>query len=117
MEDQEEYIIFSIENNLNGKSEKTKDTTSYEIEQDLVSILKKLQLMHLENLFIKNEVTMEDIKKFSDEDLNIIGVTKYSERKRIKTALKQIQLGSSFYHTSKETEDTSLKQNFNPQTF
>ena len=118
MDEQEEYIFFSIDDNLKEDTDKSKKNPPYKIEKDLLAFLEKLQLLHLENLCIKNEITMEDIKKFSDEDLTIIGVTKYSERKRIRTAIKQIQLGSSFYHTSKDTLDNFLTQdkNFNPKT-
>ena len=118
MDEQEEYILFSIDDKLKEDTDKSKKNPSYKIEKDLQEFLEKLQLLHLENLCIKNEITMEEIKKFSDEDLTIIGVTKYSERKRIRTAIKQIQLGSSFYHTSKDTLDNLLTQdkNFNPKT-
>ena len=61
----------------------------------MVVLLENLNLSKLSDIFEKNEVTMEDLETFNDEDLDRLGVRKFASRKRILDAVKGT--------TSKET--------------
>lgn len=56
----------------------------------MVVLLENLNLSKLSDIFEKNEVTMEDLETFNDEDLDRIGVRKYASRRRILDAVKGI---------------------------
>ena len=61
---------------------------SYELENDVVTLLEKLNLSQLHDVFERSEVTMEDLETFNDQDLQCIGVRKYAHKKKILNAVK-----------------------------
>ena len=66
-----------------------KHEASFKLENDLVDLLKTLDLLHLSQLFVVNQVTMKDLQKLEAKDLQEIGINKLMDRKLILDAAKQ----------------------------
>ena len=89
MEEAEKKSRSSLSNDsrIREKGETYKHN-SYELENDVVTLLEKLNLSQLHDVFERSEVTMEDLETFNDQDLDCIGVRKYAHKKKILNAVK-----------------------------
>merc|ERR1719270_1017761 len=79
----------SNDSRIKGRGEIYKNNSySYELENDVVALLEKLNLSQLHDVFERSEVTMEELEAFNDQDLDCIGVRKYAYKKKILNAVK-----------------------------
>jgi len=58
----------------------------------LEAFLNEIELSHLLDVFQEEEITMDDLKTFNDDDLKSIGITKFGPRRRILNAISTISL-------------------------
>ena len=61
------------------------------MEKELIDLLGKLDLKHLSQVFVDNQVTMRDLQKLQSSDLQDIGIKRLMDRKQILEAAKQQQ--------------------------
>ena len=67
------------------------DTSSVE------AFLNKIELGHLQDIFLEEEITMDVLKTFTDDDLKSIGITKFGPRRKILNALSTMCLDGMFF--------------------
>ena len=102
------------------KTPDTSETTSAELtakpELSIDEFLQKIDLSTLADIFKEEEVTMDILKTFNDDDLRNIGITKYGPRKKILNSIASLEhqgkiLGSIYFQTytiSKYNPDENL---------
>ena len=87
------------------QTQSSSDTTSVE------AFLSEIGLGHLLDIFVEEEITMDVLKTFTDDDLKSIGITKFGPRRKILNALSTMCLDgmlffiyhfqyTSFHHNS-----------------
>ena len=72
-----------------AKGHKPKKGPSFQIEKELLDLLKKLNLEDLSSLFEENEVTVKDLQQLEDSHLKTLGIKKFIHRKLILDASKK----------------------------
>ena len=77
------------------KTPETSETTSNEVtarpELSIDEFLQKIDLSTLADIFKEEEVTMDILKTFNDDDLRNIGITKYGPRKKILNSIASLE--------------------------
>ena len=71
----------------------------------MLSFLDGLQLAKLAPVFLKEELTMNDILKMSKDELKLIGVEKHKDRKLISEEIEKLKM-TTFSTMSSKVEDT-----------
>ena len=72
------------------QTQSSSDTTSVE------AFLSEIGLGHLLDIFVEEEITMDVLKTFTDDDLKSIGITKFGPRRKILNALSTMCLEGMF---------------------
>ena len=67
------------------------DTSSVE------AFLNKIDLGHLLDIFLEEEITMDVLKTFTDDDLKSIGISKFGPRRKILNALSTMCLDGMLF--------------------
>ena len=77
------------------KTPETSETTSNEVtarpELSIDEFFQKIDLSTLADIFKEEEVTMDILKTFNDDDLRNIGITKYGPRKKILNSIASME--------------------------
>ena len=77
------------------KTPDTSETTSTELtalpELSIDEFLQKIDLSTLADIFKEEEVTMDILMTFNDDDLRNIGITKYGPRKKILNSIASLE--------------------------
>jgi len=72
-------------------SETTLNETTARPELSIDEFLQKIDLSTLADLFKEEEVTMDILRTFNDDDLRNIGITKYGPRKKILNSIASLE--------------------------
>ena len=67
---------------VRSQPQSSSDTSSVEV------FLNEIELGHLLGIFVEEEITMEDLKTFTHDDLTNIGIAKYGPRRKILNSIK-----------------------------
>ena len=79
-------------------SETTADEPKARYELSIDEFLQKIKLSKYIDIFKEEEVTMDILKTFNDDDLKNIGIDKYGPRKQILNAIASLEhKGKIFY--------------------
>ena len=79
-------------------SETTADERSTKSELSVEEFLQKIELSKYIDIFKEEEVTMDILKTFNDDDLKNIGIDKYGPRKKILNSITALEhQGKIFY--------------------
>ena len=79
-------------------SETTADERSTKSELSIEEFLQKIELSKYIEIFKEEEVTMDILKKFNEDDLKNIGIDKYGPRKQILSSIVSLEhQGKIFY--------------------
>jgi tankyrase len=88
-------VIDGVESNVDGAEEEKNKPSEY---TDVASFLSKLKLDHLNELFEREQITLEILAEMGHDDLKAVGINAYGYRHKILkgiTAMRSIQ-GFSF---------------------
>ena len=72
-------------------SETTADEGKTKSELSIEEFLQKIEFSKYIDIFIEEEVTMDILKTFNDDDLRNIGITKYGPRKKILNSIASLE--------------------------